>query len=286
MLAEKHLVGSGSISLPPERGELARAASHELGQLVIGDGLATPGIDSDINHPVVLTPLPMRMAVEQPSATVDRTLLQKAVLLLAVTAIGKVRNGHQSFRHLDLEGGRSDMGEACVEVGPFPFLRAAVLRLAAPTAIMVARNQGLLSEQSAHRLERPGDESQGDVTNHHDLVIRSDRGIPSFDECFVHVLHVGEWTLRIANDVGMAEMEIAGPKAHTPCSRLGSRRRTYSYGVAIWIILAGAVGLVAIVAGVVAVVIIGTGERRRPFRLPGPGRRLPGSDDDPATRPR
>jgi hypothetical protein len=155
----------------------------------------------------------MYVPVEQPATTIDGSLLDVAIVVVAVAAIGEVARNRGAGTDVDFDAAVMDLEEARLEVPLFPALGPA--SVAVPASVVVAGQEELAAAEFADERQRLGDPTHGNVAEHPHVIAVRDDLVPSLDERAVHRLDIGEWSSAVPDDVRVAEVEIGGePRRH------------------------------------------------------------------------
>ena len=169
----------------------------------------------------------MDMAVKKPLTAIDGSMVAETIFVMAVASVRKVAGTHRPFADAQPNGSLIHLGEASFEV-PLGPGRGASVR--SPAAVMVAGQEDLPSFQFSHHRECLGDLAQGEVTKNPHVVGSTHGVVPRVNEGAVHGAHVGKGPVAVADDVGVAEMEIGGePDRHDAMLASGrSEGRSFS----------------------------------------------------------
>lgn len=113
--------------LPDDRDPPSPTAQDQLGQVRLGDGVAAPGVDAHVEHPVRLAPLLVDMAVQEPLPTVRGAVLEVALLIPTVTALRKVVGKNATFSDGHSHRSGMDREAGCLVLHPPPVDRVLLL---------------------------------------------------------------------------------------------------------------------------------------------------------------
>jgi hypothetical protein len=168
----------------------------QITQYRLAHWAVSPGIDANVDHPAPLTPSIVDVAVQEPVTVVGGSVLAEAIVVVAVSSVRKVTSAHRPWADPELCGALMYLGEARFDVPLSPGRAAPVT---SPTAVVVAGQKDFPASQFSHHGQRVGNLSEGEVTEHPDVVAGIHCLVPSLDEGAVHRVGVGEgpiWSSR------------------------------------------------------------------------------------------
>ena len=105
-----------AVDVPGQRPHGVLTCADEGGEVGVGDRVATPDIDADVDHPAPLAPLLVDVAVQEPLPLVGGAVAVVAVVAAGIAPVGEVAGQH---RDVTWEGER---GLAVVELEPGGFV--------------------------------------------------------------------------------------------------------------------------------------------------------------------